>query len=179
MSASILHLVRRNGDVEADLELRNGWGTAPRIWDAIYERYYERLFGADEATNRSRSWLSLGSADMQKFWQLADDQALPSYVRLVFALTFDGAVLYREDFLAAASALDRFDADYSVVGGRVNHLSAWAAWLRRYAQDDDVTGAVLTATTVCDPWHGSQGPDGEWVGPNLSGFQWHRVEVPA
>ena len=104
-------------------------------------------------------WLIGGAA---KMFEKISDPTVAYAVRFVLELTCDRALLRRERFLEAASALAEFDVIFPPAGG--THLSAIAKILRE-APD--------------------RLPDGRWIagfcitGNSISGYYWNREDAEA
>lgn len=150
MSSTILYFVPETGPVEEHCELSNSW-----LWCAsVWTRCCEKLLGIE-----GHSWLIGGAA---KMFEKISDPTVAYAVRFVLELTCDRALLRRERFLEAASALAEFDVIFPPAGG--THLSAIAKILRE-APD--------------------RLPDGRWIagfcitGNSISGYYWNREDAEA
>lgn len=111
MSYCALVLFGEDGTPQNEIEFRNAWGGAARIWGSLYERY----------VNPEGNWMR----DTKALWALADDPRLADFERDVLVSTFDNVVVPRTAFHRMASALRRFVQEHPVPG-RVDHLSEWA-----------------------------------------------------
>lgn len=160
MSRTTVYVAPENGAFVEVAEFGNAWGSAARIWSALAERY----------CGDTAYWLVCRSEEEQRrFWALAKDERLSREERIVFAWTFDRALVDRPHFEEMARCLDTFRAIYPA-GEKVCHLSLHAALLRRLASEDHglsfapfAVGIWQTSVSECS-WivrEGEEGEDGE------------------
>ena len=109
-------VIFRDGKAAEDIEFRNAWGGAARIWESLFERY---LKNPDIPYD---SWLF---GNQQLLWDLAKRQTLPIYERAVHASTFDRAYVRQVNFSRFCTDLRAFDAAFPA-GTKISHLQAWA-----------------------------------------------------
>lgn len=122
------------------IEYGNAWGGAPRIWDALFDRYikdpnvpYDYIFS---------------DSNSKKLWALADRKDLSDAERASLLFTFDHAYVCKSEFKALSQHLREFNSMYPV-DGRSNHLPAWVDFLD--SCEADAVG--LWATSVSEnPW---------------------------
>jgi len=109
----------KDGVVGNSLECSNSWGGAARIWSVMFDRYMK-----DPAVPFD-SWLSVLSSPTRSkiLWGLADRQDLPIFERVVYASTFDYAIVFSKDFKTFADYLDQFAKAHPAPGAC--HLMAW------------------------------------------------------
>lgn len=141
MSYSTLYSVPESGQIENYKEYRNGWGTAPVIWDHIIDKY--KLKGEHE--------YSLMPSVMKKLFDMINEthEKILPWERVCLALTCDRMILKRENFFKASDALEKFHtATHSPE--RVNHLLQISKDLIELAKDDSVYGACFIWTSVSD-----------------------------
>lgn len=92
-------------------ELRNGWLTAPIVWDHIWGRYGVKRHEYD-------TWMLAGD----RFWDIQHDERLSSPDRTLFHMTFDRFYIASKDFARAAADIDAFIADGPRNSGHWPHI---------------------------------------------------------
>jgi hypothetical protein len=130
-------------------EFRNGWGSAPVVWDYLSEKYIPE-----------KPVYSLDKAHMDKVWKLASDDRLEGDEKLVLLMTFDFSYVPRDKLTEAADACKQFAVRTSHVPG-VNHWAAIGESLRKLADTKisrHARGACLSCTSVNDEWSNNK----EW-----------------
>lgn len=156
---------------QAQVEFRNAWGGAARIWEALFEKYIK-----DENTPY-HSWLCAESH--QKLWDLAKDTRLSLMERAVHASTFDRAYICRSEFSRFATDLRDFDKLYPATGSQVNHLQAWADFIQ--SLDADAVGFYGTSVSENTWWRYNEASDETYATPLSDCFdvyEWIDTEVP-
>jgi hypothetical protein len=98
MSYSTVLRVYPNDRVEQLEELRNGWLSAPLIWDRVWNRYGEKRHEYDQAMVAG-----------ERLWALQRDPRLEHSERVVFCLTFDRFIVLRQDFERLAADIEAVD----------------------------------------------------------------------
>jgi hypothetical protein len=115
VSYSEIKIARPNGDVEDYRKLQNSWGWAPRIWQPIYDRYFHpKPTYSWKPQKPYDSPIGMPKQDLDRFWRLYQNPAMPRFVRRVFVLTFDTAVLPAAEFEITAKDLVTFDKTFPV-----------------------------------------------------------------
>lgn len=128
-------------------EFRNGWGTAPILWDRLSRDYLDRR------------WPSMGDSEIDELWQLSQDPRVPLDWRIAHTMTFDGALIVPERISRAAEAC-RAVAPL-LPEDRVSHWEALADTLQAYQlRGPSILGLGLTCTSVADHWIAG-GPPGK------------------
>jgi hypothetical protein len=102
----------------------NAWGGAARIWSALFDRYLK-----DHNKPYDNFLSRCGNGSDRSLWDLSSREDLPLFERAVHTMTFDRAMLKRENFRHAAEHLREFVKKYPTTG--VDHLSAWADHLEK------------------------------------------------
>ena len=121
-------------------EFRNGWGSAPRCWDYLSEKYLGRktsMFG-----------------DMQSVWGLHTDSRLLECEKTAMLITFDRAYIPLANLEEAGEACAQFGT-LCEDGVRVNHWPAFGVALKELAGrkfNRHARGVVISATSVNDVW---------------------------
>jgi hypothetical protein len=145
MSRSEGYLFGVDGQILLAEEYRNGWGTAPLIWDYLARKYANAPHWLRVV---ERFWAPLGSPDRIEIGD-ADD-------RLLLHLTFDAVLLPRDEFVRAADIVEHRLLP-TVPENYANHWPAIIGLWRRYRTDPLVLGWGLYATSVSDnPWFDSE-----------------------
>lgn len=126
------------GVASSQHELRNSWGGAARVWDAIFEKYGTKRHEYD-------NWLT--AATDGRLWKLWDTCDFTEFEQWVYLFTCDNALVASKDFKKLAWALREFVKAYPPRG--VCHLSAFADFLEKSTAE----AIGLYATTVTEnPW---------------------------
>ena len=117
------------------LELRNGHGWSPSIWD--------RLTG--------EKFVYWNDPVMDRLWQGIEDD--PLWRQVPNVLTFDTGIVPAEAFEEAAAALEEFERRIPAPDGRANHVPAMIDLLR---SSPEVPFIGVWGTSVSenpfDPW---------------------------
>lgn len=108
----------KDGKPSEQIEYRNAWGGAARIWNSLFDKYLKNPEIPYD------SWLQINR--QQSLWDLANRKTLPDCERAVHCSTLDLAYIQRDNFLRFASHLREFDRINPVQRNTVNHLIAWA-----------------------------------------------------
>ena len=130
-------------------ELKNAWGSAPYVWDAMCKRHL----------NGAQWW----SGAIERLWPLWKDQSIPEHQRAVLALTYDNMYLLARDYSRAASDIRKFLGDFPDDGLKVCHWAAIADLLES-APDCPAIGFHMNSVSE-DPWSGDWDDDVDDYGP--------------
>ena len=140
MSTSDIYIL--NGKSTTHLaEFRNGWGSGPRCWDYLAEKYLGREGSA-------------GFADMQPVWDLARGDRLTHHERVALMMTFDWAYVPLNNLSDAADACEKFGAECED-GRSANHWPEFGAAIREASamkHNRHARGICLACTSVSDIW---------------------------
>lgn len=152
MSYTTLAVVFEDGEIKSGYEFRNGWGSAPFIWDKIATKY---RIGAP--------WQFGGPGlnDWEKVWKYHQDGgALDPAEHNALVSTYDRTVVKRDDMLALADSFERF-VELHPPGNRVCSLPDQAKAIRE-AHEKGARFIAWTQTSVSDPWwYGLSGQEEE------------------
>ena len=159
MSTSDLYIL--NGkSVTHWAEFRNGWGSAPVVWDYLAEKYLTGNF----TDYMRRDYIGF-ERKCRLVWALNGDDRLTEDERFALLLTFDRAFVPRDRLRGAADLCADFARRTSHIEG-VNHWAAIGksleamstARLGRHAR-----GACLSCTSVNDEWlNNKEWPKDAW-----------------
>lgn len=142
----------KNGSLTPFREFRNGWGSAPFIWDKLVERYrVQKKLGDIEDLG---GWKSL--------WEFHREGGItePWEVNALLT-TYDRMVVKREDMLTVSKSLREFERVYRTESNRVCSLSAQADAIEE-AYKKGARFIAWTQTSVSDNWwHGYDENDKE------------------
>ena len=140
MSKTTLMKVTKDGTVEQFKEYRNAFGFGPFIWTALCDCYLNGM-----------SWVTAGP-DLQRLWDLANDDRLANAEKIALVATFDYAMVKREDIGLVSHAFFWFVKEHqpqNVVCSLMDQVRD----LTTLAQDEDCAGAAWWGTSVSqDPW---------------------------
>lgn len=106
-----------NVSVNEEMELRNGWLTAPIIWNFLAKTYLEK------------SNFMMVSDNCKALWDLHSDKRLPEHQRNVLRLTFDRWYILEKDYKRAAGDIRAFIADIEKTGETTGHWPVIADFL--------------------------------------------------
>lgn len=135
----------KDGKPDGGVEYSNAWGGSARIWDALFKAHVPKKHEFD-------SWMT-NNGDDSRLWSLASRADLPMFERAVHAFTFDHFYVRNEHFGRLAADLLAF-AERHPADGRVDHLPAWAEWLKK---NNSVEAVGLYGTSVSEnPWQRSK-----------------------
>jgi hypothetical protein len=113
--------------VEDFEELRNGYGSAPVIWNDMYECMY--------------------SSKCNLLWPLYKDSEISLHQRAVLVMTYDRALVFKRDYARAAADIRAYLKDFPGKGGGVNH---WPRIAEIFESDPDVPAIGFQMTSVSD-----------------------------
>ena len=149
MSYSTLLALYPGEKFEEIRELRNGWGSAPIVWDSLCKKY---LNGARWMIDREAGGL----------WNLWTDDRIPVHLRAVLLMTFDRAYIAKKDYARAAADIEKFLEDFPE-DNRVNHWPEIAALLK---SDPEYPAFGIHCTSVSEnPFQGPWDEETEEYGP--------------
>lgn len=146
MSYTSLYGVPLQGCLRTVSEYRNGWGSAPVIWDFIWDKYLRT-----RETEKNYESAMHPNGNLQKICDMANEGKLLEYERICVHLTYDRCIIRKEDFAKVSDALDTmYLATYN--GVHVNHLKAISSDLRDSDKWNDYIGCCFRHTSVGDEW---------------------------
>ena len=132
-------------------ELSNGWGSGPRIWGALCDKYF----------NNPSTYLFDGTID--RLWPLWKDLSVPEHERAVLTLTYDRFYIIKKDFDRAAEDIEKFLKDFPVKGNHVDHLPKI---MEIFKSDPDIPAIGLWCTSIAeDPFCGEWNEEKEEYDP--------------
>jgi hypothetical protein len=151
MSHSTLVEVKKGSSPIDIMELRNGHGSAPVIWDSMFQRYVD---------GNGRYW---EDENMDKLWPLHKDKTIPASHRAVLMMTFDTAIVRKENFPIAAADIRSFMAEFPPNPEHVNH---WPRIAEYYESNPDISALGIHHTSVSEnPFDGEWDEEAEEYGP--------------
>lgn len=147
------------------IELRqypNAWGSAARIWGALYDQYLKN------PAKRYDCWLVCRPFD--RLFDLAAQPNLELYERAVHTSTLDRAYVRRENFGRFIADLKAFNSRYPA-GHGANHLPRWAQDIASVGEDVEAISFHQTSVAG-NPWIRQINEEGDSVQRPLSdGFE--------
>lgn len=146
MSYTSLYGVPLQGCLRTVSEYRNGWGSAPVIWDFIWDKYLRT-----RETEKNHESAMHPNGNLKKICDMANEGKLLEYERICVHLTCDGCIIRKEDFAKVSDALDTMYLATNN-GVYVNHLKAIASDLRDDDKWNDYIGCCFRHTSVGDAW---------------------------
>lgn len=118
MSYCELKKITPKGYIKTFKIYRNSWGGAYRIWDSLYNY---------KVTNKNKyGVLYSETGECQKVWDLYYSNEISVEEKIVLGLTFDYAVVKKENIKKLSEALLYFDEKYTAKTGIINHLPKFA-----------------------------------------------------
>ena len=145
MSYSTLYLVPELGEIEEFEEFRNGHGSAPVVWDYLFEKYI--TLGPGEYRHEQ----------YEKTWELVKDDRLSKNEKISLVFTFDHFMCKKKDFDTLSMALREMGLIYLVKKPTyVNHLVAIADALDKMKNDPRTVATCINHTSVGDAWEVSE-----------------------
>lgn len=153
MSYTTIVYVFPNEKVECGEELRNSYGSAPVVWDALCQKYL---------SFPKYGWV-MRSGGLSVLWDLWKNKDIPTHQRAVLMMTFDRAYVSKENYQRAANDIRAFLSDFPVDPEIVNH---WPVIAEYFESDPDIPAIGLWCTSVSDnPFHGSWDEEKEEYAP--------------
>jgi len=148
MSYTTILAITPGESVEHIEELRNSWGSAILIWDAIWNAFGDK---------RHEYGSALTAGD--RLWKLYDDPRLSENDRTIFAMTFDRWYVAKKDYAQIAADLGAFMSRHNV-GGH------WIAIRDFFLSNPDYAGIGFWWTSVAEnPFAGEWDEEAENYGP--------------
>jgi hypothetical protein len=144
MSTSDLYLLNKKGTTHL-LEMRNGWGSGPVIWDYLRSKY-----------------ITEPDPSYKKTWKLAGDPRVAIHEKIALMITFDKAYVPKDKLAEAAEACRQIYAEMNS-HQQVNHWLSIADGLQFAAErklSRHCRGVVLQCTSVSDCW---SYPSKDWL----------------
>lgn len=168
MSTSEYHLFASDGSLIESLEMRNGHGSLPVIWEALCELYPIRppRDGSYPAEWNNLSWMFRADVNgnpksgIPDFWDL-DNYSDPRD-KLLMEATFDRYLIPVEAFDGLETALRGRVFPFVKGNLQVNHWPEVMAWVRGHVKADPtrVLGLGIHGTSVCkDLWYEMKSPE--------------------
>lgn len=137
---TIIH-VFPNEKIECGEELRNSYGSAPVVWDALCQKYLGYP---------PYGWGMRG--DLKELWALWKNTKLPLHQRSVLMMTFDRAYVSKVDYHRATKDIRNFLQDFPQDASIVNH---WNRIAEYFESNPDIPAIGFWCTSVSDnPFHG-------------------------
>lgn len=133
-------------------EHRNGWGSAPVVWDYLGDKYIPE-----------KPTYSLNQDHLRKVWALSKGDGLSDAEMAALMFTFDDAYVPRANLNEVADWFDIFAAEViadSNYANRANHWAAFAEEFREIAatvKDYRLRGVCISCTSVNDIWGNDDG----------------------
>lgn len=126
-----------------DVELSNGHGTAPVLWDYLQQKYLPE----------GQSWIT----SCREVWKLFDSPGVSERHKLGLLLTFDRSVLLKKHLLRSVAPLKELAAEmtgFCSAKQWVNHWPAVASFVEAMAAKKDyrMIGIAINCTSVADVW---------------------------
>lgn len=128
-----------NGIPKYGTEFKNSWGGAAYIWTHLYDKYLK------DPDKEYDDWLidCTKSGRGNRLWDLAKDKNIPFFMRAVHVLTFDRAIVKRENFHKIAQHLREFVNHFGEAG--ICHLNKWAEVFEN--SEAEAIGFWMTSTS--------------------------------
>lgn len=146
MSTSDLYILNRKS-TQHIAEFRNGWGSAPLVWDYLGDKYIDE-----------NPIYSMSESYLKKVWALHKDSRLEEWERIPLLMTFDKAYVPLDKVIEASVACLRFNTEVGPLPKFKDRVNHWASIgnalafvphkkLSRFAR-----GVVLSPMSVSDSW---------------------------
>jgi hypothetical protein len=135
MSYTIVLAVYPGNKVEDYAELSNAWGSAPIVWQFLYNHFvpheeFSYIFKPEE---------------FQKVTALWDDETVPEYLRVVLGFTFDRVYVLKANYARMAKDIRHFLAD---LGSKPNSVNHWRYLADLFELSPDIPAIGLYCTSV-------------------------------
>ena len=145
----------KNSKIDAEIEFRNSYGGAARIWTSLFDRYLK-----DDSVPYD-CWMNRACVDDgHSLWGLAKCKALSMCERAVHTATFDYAIVEKKNFKQFVKHLREFTQMHPVGSEFAHHLEAWAQCIENL--DDDVESIGFYGTSCGENlWRGRYDQDKE------------------
>jgi hypothetical protein len=122
---------------------RNGWGSAPYIWDRLCDRY--NIEGPFVGSER-------GESRWEKLFKYHSENTLEPFEHNALVTTYDRYVVDRAGMLFVANSFDRFVEVYPP-SWRVCTLAEQAKVIRDAHDRNGAEFLAWTQTTISDSWY--------------------------
>lgn len=140
-------------------EHRNGWGSAPIVWDYLGAKFIPE-----------KPIYTMAEGHLKKVWALHKDERLAPCERAALLFTFDNAYVPTAHLKTVACWFDEFAkllAAEPDMSGRANHWAAFAEQFReiagsKRASDPRMRGVCISCTSVNDVWSYRNSFGKEW-----------------
>lgn len=141
-------------------ELRNAWGMAPVVWDALAQRHLH-------APPHGSMMI------IEQLWPLHESPDLPRCARALLRMTFDHAYIAAADTRRAIDDIAIFLHAYEplIPPTSVNHWPRFAELLITQWKDAPPAFGVWQTSVSDNPWDGPYDPATEERGP----FDWSQA----
>lgn len=136
MSYTTVKAVWPGEKVEDFEELRNGYGSAPVIWNDMSVRY----LGCEE-------YECMHSRKIDLLWPLYKHLGIPLHQRAVLTMTYDRALVFKRDYVRAAEDIRAYMKDFPNTKGGVHH---WSRIAEIFESNPDVPAIGFQMTSVSD-----------------------------
>jgi hypothetical protein len=146
MSYTTLFKVPASGPIDEIAEFKNSHRFGPFVWDMLAKAH----LNADYAT---LSW----DKQMQRVWDLAHVETVPTFERITLMSTFDHVMVKQADISKVIEAFKAFSEKYDTGA----HGSLWeqVPFLTKMVEDKTCYAICWTQTSITDPWWVSEGDD--------------------
>lgn len=145
MSRSTIYAVYRTKATPI-AEFSNGWGSAPPLWDYLWDTYID--------PSKQTTWLTCDG--WNRLYPFIHDARLAECLRRCLAWTFDDFIIKRSQLTAMAASCCYTDEAVRAHGKwGWTHWVAFARCLKEYgdkSHDRRLLGVGLSCTSVADPW---------------------------
>jgi len=142
MSYSSLYGVPEKGSIKCLKEYRNSWGTAPRVWDVLFDSH---LKDPDIPYDNMMS-------RMHDLWPLYKDEKVPEYQRKMLQLTYDKLILKKEYFSKVIKLIEEFSEKHLGDDTKVNHWPQIAKDLKDMDFSNYVGVCFIWTSVASDVW---------------------------
>lgn len=142
MSYTTILCVTLGEGTEVLQELRNSWGSAPVIWDAMSQKYLSTKPFAYSMT-------------IEDLWPMWRSSNVPEYQRAVLAMTYDRAYITKEHYARASENIAAWLEAFPQKAGTANH---WPAIRGIFGSDPECEAIGFRMTSVTEnlfdgPWN--------------------------
>lgn len=123
-------------------EFKNGWGTAPPLWDYLSTKYLKW---------NKLEWILKDGTGSQPLWDLTINPNIPTCLRITHALCLNNTYCPINKINDLANACQE---TYTILykENSVNHWESIANTLKNTKINKKCIGITLSCTSVSDPW---------------------------
>jgi hypothetical protein len=150
MSYTTMHLVPATGPIESWKEYRNSHRFAMVIWDSVSKR---RNMTGPSPFGSGAMPIIMDDQALDRLWASSQDLDQPLFERALIALTFDHAMVKREDIGRLQTCIE----EWCDVYGENSHLPAMSRDIEELKDPKfrpDVVAICITGTSVSgDVWY--------------------------